>query len=210
MCHELFITCTQVHLRIRKFNLQTLGDMNKSDGMPGWTANVWRVFDREGAQLGCMLTLILIMWRIYWAPNSIPVYIQQDATLHSLFISGICSTRFGWYFHPSPEAHTTVSTASGIFHAVTAICRYRGRVRTGLSVLWVAYAQTGSNSSTIAADSSNGVTNTRCCRYSCMRSWWWVEILPETHVEQIPDVNKLCNVASCWIYIEIYLRCTNP
>jgi hypothetical protein len=22
----------------------------------------------------------------------------------------------------------------------------------------------------------NGVTNTRCCRYSCMRSWWWVEI----------------------------------
>jgi hypothetical protein len=42
---------------------------------------------------------------------------------------------------------------------------------TGLSVLWVAYAtQTGSNSSTIAADSSNGVTNTRCCRYRCMRS----------------------------------------
>jgi hypothetical protein len=30
--------------------------------------------------------------------------------------------------------------------------------------------QTGSNSSTIAADSSNGVTNTRCCRYSCMLS----------------------------------------
>jgi hypothetical protein len=30
--------------------------------------------------------------------------------------------------------------------------------------------QTGSNSSTIAADSSNGVTNTRCCRYSCIRS----------------------------------------
>ena len=40
-----------------------------------------------------------------------------------------------------------------------------------LSVLWVAYTQTSSNSSTIAADSSNGVTNTRCCRYSCMRSW---------------------------------------
>jgi hypothetical protein len=33
------------------------------------------------------------------------------------------------------------------------------------------HTQTGSNSSTIAADSSNGVTNTRCCRYSCMRSW---------------------------------------
>jgi hypothetical protein len=27
---------------------------------------------------------------------------------------------------------------------------------------------------TIAAGSSNGVTYTRCCRYSCLRSWWWV------------------------------------
>jgi hypothetical protein len=34
----------------------------------------------------------------------------------------------------------TVSTASGICHTVTVIWRYRGRVGTGLSVLWVAYA----------------------------------------------------------------------
>jgi len=39
----------------------------------------------------------------------------------------------------------------------------------GLSVLWVAYA-THSTLKAIAADSNNGVTNTRCCRYSCMRS----------------------------------------
>jgi hypothetical protein len=89
------------------------------------------------------LTLILLMWRIGWASNSITIYsyIQQDATLHSLFISGNCSTCFGWYFHPSSGAHPTVSTASGISHTVTAICRYRGRVGTGLSVLWVAYAE---------------------------------------------------------------------
>jgi hypothetical protein len=85
------------------------------------------------------LTLILLMWRIRWASNSISIYIQQDATLHTLFISGNCSTCFGWYFQPSPGAHTTVSTASGICHTVTTICRYRGRVGTGLSVLWVAY-----------------------------------------------------------------------
>jgi len=24
------------------------------------------------------------------------------------------------------------------------------------------------------------------------------------HVEQFPDINKLCNVASCWIYILEY------
>src|SRR5215475_7605647 len=81
------------------------------------------------------------MWRNGRAPNSIPIYVymQQDATLHSLFISGNCSTCLGWYFHPSSGAHTTVSTATGICHTLTAICRYRGRVGTGLSVLWVAY-----------------------------------------------------------------------
>ena len=89
---------------------------------------------------------------------------QQDATLHSLFISGNCSTWFGWHLHPLSGAHTTISTASGICHTVTATCRYCG----------------SSNSSTIATDSSNGVTNTRCCRYSCMQSWWWVKVPPET------------------------------
>jgi len=51
-------------------------------------------------------------------------------------LSGNCSTCFGWYYHPSPGAQTTVSTASGIHHTVTATCRYRGRAGTGLSVLW--------------------------------------------------------------------------
>jgi len=31
--------------------------------------------------------------------------------------------------------------------------------------------RTSSISLTISAGSSNGVTNTRCCRYSCMHSW---------------------------------------
>ena len=30
------------------------------------------------------------------------------------------------------------------------------------------------------------------------------------HVKQFPDINKPCKVASCWIYIEIYLQCTEP
>jgi len=39
-----------------------------------------------------------------------------------------------------------------------------------LSAAVVEELERSSNSSTIAADSSNGVTNTICCRYSCMRS----------------------------------------
>jgi hypothetical protein len=61
----------------------------------------------------------------------------------------------------------------------------------------------------LAAGSSNGLTNTRCCRYSLWApddGWWY----HSKHVEQFPDINKLCNVASCWIYIEILLRCTDP
>jgi hypothetical protein len=65
------------------------------------------------------LTFSLLMGRIGRAPKSILIYsyIQQDATLHNLFISGNSSTCFGWYFHPSSGAHTTVSTASGICHS---------------------------------------------------------------------------------------------
>ena len=55
-------------------------------------------------------------------------------------LSGNCCTCFGWYLRPSSGAQTSVSTASGINDTVTIICRYRGRIGAGLSVLWVAYS----------------------------------------------------------------------
>jgi hypothetical protein len=94
--------------------------------------------------------------------------IQQDATLHSLFISGNCSTRFGWYHHPSSGAHTTVFVTPLLLPAA------------------------------IAADSSNGVTSTRCYTVVCAPDDG-LKYHPK-RVEQFPDINKLCNVASCWIY----------
>jgi hypothetical protein len=54
--------------------------------------------------------------------NSILLYIQQDANVTQFILSTNCSTCFGWYHHPSSEAQTTVSTASGICHAVTVVC----------------------------------------------------------------------------------------
>jgi len=63
--------------------------------------------------------------------------------------------------------------------------------------------QTSSNSSTIAADSNNGVTNTDAVDtvvWAPNDGWWY----HPKHVEQFPD--KLCNVASCWIYIRIIVH----
>jgi len=139
----------------------------------------------------------------------IPIYIQQDATLDSLFISGNCSTCFGWYFHPSSGAHTTVSTASCICHTVTAICRYRGRVWTGLSVLWVAYAthSTLKPVPTFPRQRQIAVTVRQIPdavdTVVCAPDDGW-KYNPK-HVEQFPDINKLCNDASGWPYIGILL-----
>ena len=123
--------------------------------------------------------------------ENIPIYIQQDVALHSSFISVNCSTCFGWYLHPSSGAHTTVSTASGTGQTLTAICRCRGGVET------------------IAAGSSNGLTSTRCCRYSCVAPDDGWRYRPN-HVEQFTEINKLCNIISCWKYIRIYLWRKGP
>jgi hypothetical protein len=99
--------------------------------------------------------------------------IQQDATLHSLFISGNCSTCFGWYFHPSSGAHTTVSTASLICHSVTAICRYRGRAGTGLSVLWVAYATHSTFKPVPTLPQFTDAPDVHAVRLQCIKSTMW-------------------------------------
>jgi hypothetical protein len=121
------------------------------------------------------------MWRIGWAPNSIPIYIQQDATLHSWKLLYM----FRMVLPPIiKSAYSCIYSIWYLSH------RYCYLPLSWKSLNWFdsavggvrhpQHTQTCSNSSTIAAGSSNGVTNTRCCRYSCMRSWWWVEVPPGT------------------------------
>jgi len=58
--------------------------------------------------------------------KNIPLYIQQDATLHSLFyLENALHVAGGTSTHHQ-ERKTTVSTPSGICHTVTATCRYSG------------------------------------------------------------------------------------
>ena len=134
--------------------------------------------------------------------NNILIYIQQDATLHSLFISGDCSTCFGWTIIHHQERKQLY-----LQHLVFVIpLLLSATIVEELEPVWVCcgcqlqHTQTGSISSTIAKDSSNGVRNTRCCRWSWLRSWRWVMVPPET-CRAVSRQNKLCNVASCWIYI---------
>ena len=82
----------------------------------------------------------------------IPIYIQHDAPLHYLYLETAVHVSGGISTHH--QEHTTVFTASDACHTVTATSRYRGS--------WIS----SSISFTIATGSSNGVTSTRCCRYS--------------------------------------------
>jgi hypothetical protein len=99
--------------------------------------NVYR-FNPLNAELNPICHLLILLGDLMFMGKCIvsisnkmkcyTVYLYLETALH---VSGDTST------HHQERAHTTVSTASGICHTVTAICRYHGRVGTGLSVLWM-------------------------------------------------------------------------
>ena len=83
------------------------------------------------------------------------IYIQQEATLHSLF-------------YLETALHVSGGTTS------------HHQERKQLYLQHLVFVTPLLLPAAIAAGSSNGVTNTRCCRYSCLRSWWWVVVPPKT------------------------------
>jgi len=88
------------------------------------------------------------------------IYIQQDATLHSLFYLEIA-------LHVSDGTTTHHQKIKQLYlqHLV-----FVTSLLLSAAIMEVLeHTQTGSNSSMIAADSSKGVTNNICCRYSCLR-----------------------------------------
>ena len=74
-----------------------------------------------------------------------PIYIQQDATLRSLFYL---------------ETALHVSGGNSTHH----------QERTQLYLQHLVFVRPLLLPAAIAAGSSNGVTNTTCCKYSCLRS----------------------------------------
>ena len=70
--------------------------------------------------------------------NNILMYIQQDATLHSLFYLETDLRVSGATITHHQERKQLYLRHLVFVTPLTAICRYRGRVGTGMSVLWVA------------------------------------------------------------------------
>ena len=136
------------------------------------------------------------------------ICIQQDATLHSLFYLETALHVLG-----GTTTHHQELKQLYLQHLVLVRpLLLPAAIVEELELVWVCCGWRVDTPPTahsnqfqlIAADSSNGVTNARCCRYSCLRSWWWVMVPPET-CRAVSRQNDLCNVASCWIYIYIYI-----
>jgi hypothetical protein len=122
-----------------------------------------------------------------------PIITQRDATIYSLFISVNCCTYFGWYLHLSSGAYGTVSTASGIAKTVTATFREHDWTGTEFSSSHVLMVL-------LMSDAADTVT------WAPTDGWRY----HPKYVEQFTDISKLCIVASLWIIIGIYSRCTDP
>jgi hypothetical protein len=114
-----------------------------------------------------------------WQNNVYSNIYPTRCNVTQFILSGNCSTCFGWYHHPSSGAQITVSTASVICHTVTTTCRYRGRVGTGLSVLWVAYA-THSTLKLIPGDKKKSLCT---WRLQSPHNWWFKDGHHKIHSE---------------------------
>ena len=128
--------------------------------------------------------------------SSMLIIVQRDAITYSLLIAANRSTCFGWWYHPLSGAHITAFTVSGTGRSVwAATSYYRGWIEslyppftasgTGRNVWAATSGYRGWIETlyppTIAGDSSSDIkTSTRCCKYSYIRSWWWVVSPSET------------------------------
>jgi hypothetical protein len=93
--------------------------------------------------------------------NNILIYIQKYTTLHSFFIWKLL-----YMFRVVPSSN--IRSANNWIYSIW----YLSHRYYYLPLLWKSW-----NWFECAVD---GVTNTRCCRYSCLRSWWRVMVPPET------------------------------
>ena len=151
-----------------------------------WNAQMWICFNAK-----CLVSIshngVWIHYSPVWIsinvlPVSLLLYFQQDATIYTLFISG--KLLYTFRVVSPPIIRSTHNCIYSIWYLSNRYC-YMPLLLKSIVLLryWTIqfphHIQTSSNSSTLAAGSSDGLTSTRYCKYSCVCSWWWVEIQPE-------------------------------
>ena len=144
-------------------------------------ANCWNL--PQAHQIWCTITLFFSKIKHYFKFNvhgsmhckNIPIYIQQDATLHSLFYLETA-------LHVSGPTSTHHQERKNCIYTIW----YLSHHYCYLPLSWKSW-NCSSNSSKLAAGSSNGVTNTRWCiqlyDYSMCDYGWRYHL---KHVEQFP------------------------
>ena len=119
-------------------------------------------------------------------------YNQQDATLHSLFICVKCSTCFRRFLRPS-------SGAQNCIYSIGYLVKPLLLPATVLEELELQAVPTLPRQRQIAVtvwQVPDAVDTVVCATDDGWR-------YHPKHVEKFPDINKLCNVTSCWICIGI-------
>jgi len=100
--------------------------------------------------------------------KNVLIYIKLDATLHSLFyLETVLHVSVGTPIIRS--ANNCIYSIWDLSHRCCYLPLSWFECAVGV-VRHTQHTQISSNNSTIAANNNNGVTNTRCCRYSCLRS----------------------------------------
>ena len=102
--------------------------------------------------------------------ESMSIIVQQDATMYSLLY--FCKLLYMFRVVTPPIIRSTFN------------CNHIWHWSNRLSYLPLWWRSWNSNSSSISPTKGegnrDGLTSARCCNYSYMCSWWWVELPPET------------------------------
>ena len=110
----------------------------------------------------------------------IPIYIQQDAPLFlNLTFMGPCIVNKFQCISNKKQLHTVYLYLEIALHVSGSISTHHQKC-IQLYLQHLVFVTALLLPATIAAGSSNSVTNTRCCRYSRLHSWWWVMVPSET------------------------------
>ena len=116
------------------------------------------------------------------------IHFQQNATLHSLFISGKLLYMFQVVSPPITRSTKnciySIWNLSNRYYYLPLLWKSCNWFECCVGIVLICFGAVADISQqphqNRSVGNSNGLTSTRYCKYSCLCYWWWVEIPPET------------------------------